>query len=114
MPFFRTKVDSIQLANYLLAVAGPMPHLKLQKLAYYVEAWHLAYFGEPLIEDNFQAWLHGPVSPRIWKQFKNDENPLLNQLSLDREIARNSRATFPAKITGEQGTRKGSGFGVWG
>jgi hypothetical protein len=28
------KIDSIDLAKLLLAKAGPMPHLKLQKLLY--------------------------------------------------------------------------------
>jgi uncharacterized phage-associated protein len=107
VPFFRASelgshVDSIQLANYLLATVGPMPHLKLQKLVYYVQAWHLAFFEEPLIADDFQAWLHGPVSPRIWKQFKSDENPLLNQIVQDREIARRARAMFPQNLTAEQ------------
>jgi len=95
-------VDSIQLANYILAKVGPMPHLKLQKLIYYVQAWHLAFFDSPLIRDDFQAWVHGPVSRKVWDHFRDDRNPLLNSITLDREIAHRARAEFPGHLTREQ------------
>ena len=68
------KVKSEELANYILATTGPMNHLKLQKLIYYVEAYHLAYFEQSLIEDEFEAWLHGPVSRKIWDCYRNIAN----------------------------------------
>lgn len=43
--------------------------LKLQKLLYYSQAWHLAFYGEPLFEGRFQAWVHGPVSREIYDRF---------------------------------------------
>ena len=64
------KIDSIALANYVLARAGKMEHLKLQKLLYYMEAYHLAYFDASLIDDHFEAWMHGPVSRKVWNHFK--------------------------------------------
>jgi uncharacterized phage-associated protein len=45
-------------------------HLKLQKLVYYVQAWHLALYGEPLFRREIQAWIHGPVEPRLYARFK--------------------------------------------
>lgn len=30
----------------------------------------MAYYNVPLIKDTFQAWVHGPVIPRIYEQFK--------------------------------------------
>lgn len=69
-----TKVDSKKLAKYILAKVGPINHLKLQKLVYYVEAYHLAYFEKSLIDDNFEAWLHGPVSRKIWNHIKEVAN----------------------------------------
>jgi uncharacterized phage-associated protein len=45
-------------------------HLKLQKLVYYVQAWHLALFGEPLFTGEIQAWIHGPVQPQLYSRFK--------------------------------------------
>jgi uncharacterized phage-associated protein len=43
--------------------------LKLQKLLYYVQAWHLAIFDKPLFDGKFQAWVHGPVSTEIFNRF---------------------------------------------
>lgn len=35
--------------------------LKLQKLCYYAQGFHLALFGEPLFLEDIEAWDHGPV-----------------------------------------------------
>jgi len=43
--------------------------LKLQKLLYYVQAWHLALYKTPLFEGKFQAWVHGPVNREIYDRF---------------------------------------------
>jgi len=45
--------------------------LKLQKLLYYCQAWHLAILECPLFEEDFQAWMHGPVIPSLYHQFKD-------------------------------------------
>jgi len=74
-------LDSITLSKYVLALKGPMSHLKLQKLLYYIQAWHLAILGKPIIEDEFEAWLHGPVSRKVWDTYK-DASVLYNQLSI--------------------------------
>lgn len=68
------KLDSIDLATYIVAKASPLNHLKLQKLLYYVEAYHLAYFEESIIDDDFEAWLHGPVSRKLWDALKPHAN----------------------------------------
>lgn len=48
-------------------------HKKLQKLCYYVYGWNLYMFNEDsknlnsrLFESNFEAWVHGPVSPELY------------------------------------------------
>jgi uncharacterized phage-associated protein len=43
--------------------------LKLQKLLYYVQGWHLGLKGEPLFAGKFQAWIHGPVNRQIYDRF---------------------------------------------
>lgn len=43
--------------------------LKLQKLAYYAQAWHLAIEGIELFETDFQAWVHGPVALPLFVRF---------------------------------------------
>jgi len=46
-------------------------NIKLQKLLYYVQAWYLAFYRKPLYNENqnFQAWIHGPVSRDIFNRF---------------------------------------------
>lgn len=65
------KIDVLILAEYILKNYGPMSHLKLQKLLFYCQAYHLAYFGEAIIDDDFQAWVHGPVCRKVYDSLKN-------------------------------------------
>lgn len=64
-------IDTIVLSNYILKHYGPMSHLKLQKLVFYCDAYSLAYFGEPLITDEFEAWVHGPVCRKLYDSLKD-------------------------------------------
>jgi len=53
------------------ALAGRLHGLnsmKLQKLMYFAQAWHLKGTGRPLFEDTFLRGLHGPVLPSIEHQ----------------------------------------------
>lgn len=93
------KIDSVVLANYILKHHGPMSHLKLQKLLFYCDAYCLAFFGEELVSDKFEAWVHGPVCRRVYNQMKGasvlytdmsyshlqgiDEDAVFNQLPID-------------------------------
>lgn len=48
----------------------PLNLLKLQKLAYYAQAWHLAINGRPIAPGaRFEAWVHGPVSRDLYNRF---------------------------------------------
>lgn len=65
------------VAKYILAQSGPMTAMKLQKLAYYSQAWSLVWDEEALFEEGFQAWANGPVAPSLYNEhrglFKVDE-----------------------------------------
>lgn len=43
---------------------------KLQKLLYYIQAWHLVYFDNKLFNENPEAWVHGPVYPSVYRAYK--------------------------------------------
>ena len=43
-------------------------HLKLQKLVYYAQAFHLGCEGEPLFGEPIRAWRYGPASPDLWRR----------------------------------------------
>jgi len=57
----------IHLAN---ETGSYISNLKLQKLVYYAQAWHLALYNEPLFEEDFEAWVHGPVIPALYQKYK--------------------------------------------
>lgn len=69
------KYSFFDIANYFLCKAKktgtPVTNLKLQKLVYYAQAWHLAMHDEPLMKGaEFQAWIHGPVIRDLWDKYK--------------------------------------------
>ena len=68
------------VANWFLN-KEPMTHKKLQKLCYYAQAWYLALKNEPLINSNFEAWVHGPVSRNLYKYYQGSG---LNDLRADK------------------------------
>lgn len=67
-----------QTADYLLHMVDvdsgdAMTNLRLQKLLYYAQAWHLAFTGHPLFEEDFEAWTHGPIVRSLFNKFKEYE-----------------------------------------
>lgn len=68
---------------------GTLSNLKLQKLLYYIEAWHLGILGTRFYNPqvNFKAWVHGPVNRTIYARFAENKY-LYSQITLnDRLIA---------------------------
>jgi uncharacterized phage-associated protein len=63
------KVDDVAAA--VLDRTGPVTSMKLQKLIYYCQAWHLVRANTPLFEDRIEAWSQGPVIPSIYKKHRN-------------------------------------------
>lgn len=67
-------------------------NLKLQKLLYYAQAWHLVFYDEPLFNERFEAWVHGPVQPDVYRDFKQfGWNPITydpGDIRLDETIKR--------------------------
>jgi uncharacterized phage-associated protein len=72
-------VPSLDVARYLIHLATPsenedadcLSHLRLQKLLYYVQAWHLAARNKPLFPGRIEAWTHGPVVEEVYYEFKH-------------------------------------------
>lgn len=55
------------VAAYILEKSGSMTAMKLQKLCYYSQAWHLVWEDKPLFEDQIEAWANGPVAPVLYR-----------------------------------------------
>lgn len=63
------EVNVFHIAKFFLS-KNSMTHKKLQKLCYYAQAWHLALNYDPLFEGEFEAWVHGPVCPELYSEYK--------------------------------------------
>jgi uncharacterized phage-associated protein len=58
------------VAAVLLIRTGSITTMKLQKLVFYCQAWHLAFTGSPLFPEMIQAWERGPVVPELHRQHR--------------------------------------------
>lgn len=71
-----------RVAQWFLSRSS-MSNKKLQKLCYYAYCWFIVFFNDieaiekdnigdicVLCADRFQAWIHGPVSPRLYHRYK--------------------------------------------
>lgn len=74
-------MENEQLTIYNVAdwflVHEAMTHKKLQKMLYLSYGYYLASFNEnnnsisdELFENDFEAWVHGPVSPKIYNTYR--------------------------------------------
>lgn len=58
------------VAAAVLARVGPTEAMKLQKLVYYSQAWHLALTDDALFDDDIQAWNRGPVVDALFQKHR--------------------------------------------
>jgi len=63
------KLVADYICNRALSSGTGISPLKLHKLLYYVQAWHLAFYDSPLINCKFQAWVHGPVCRPLYGRY---------------------------------------------
>lgn len=79
------------VAAYIAEKRGEMSAMKLQKLVYYSQAWHLVWEEKRLFPDRIEAWANGPVVPSLYREhrgeFKVKEWPLGDSSKLSEEQA---------------------------
>ncbi|MEM9452477.1 MAG: type II toxin-antitoxin system antitoxin SocA domain-containing protein [Cyanobacteria bacterium P01_E01_bin.6] len=66
---------SLGVANRILEILmsngiDTITHLKLQKLLYYVQAWSLVFVDKKIFDEDIEAWIHGPVIPKVYHFYK--------------------------------------------
>jgi uncharacterized phage-associated protein len=64
-----------RVAEYFLAsvdedAGDSITNLKLQKLLYYAQGFHLAIYDKPLFWESIKKWAHGPVVPQAYHAYK--------------------------------------------
>ena len=65
----------IEVANRIIRLARTdvgdlISNLKVQKILYYVQGFHLAMYGKPIFNEDIYAWQHGPVVKEAYHHFK--------------------------------------------
>jgi uncharacterized phage-associated protein len=75
VPIIERPINSaIAVSNWLIAKNGDDPReltpLKLQKILYFAQGWHLGYHSVPLFEDPIEAWKYGPVVSSVYFALK--------------------------------------------
>jgi uncharacterized phage-associated protein len=76
MKLFLPVQSAQSIAQYFLSLvdeeAGDsISNLKLQKLLYYAQGFHLAFYDTPLFPEAIKKWAHGPVVPQIYHEYKD-------------------------------------------
>lgn len=71
------QVSIFDVANYFInsnydpSSESFITPLKLQKLCYYTQAYSMSTYRQPMIDGNFEAWVHGPVYPLLYDKYKD-------------------------------------------
>src|SRR5579872_7452323 len=68
-------VKAIDVAQYFVSRTNEdegdlATNLQIQKLLYYAQGLSLAVYDQPIFNEEIQAWLHGPVVPEVYQEFK--------------------------------------------
>ena len=45
-------------------------NMRVNKLLYFAQGWHLARYGKPLFDAAIEAWQYGPVVPEVYDRYK--------------------------------------------
>ena len=88
----KEKLGYLKVVNFFLAFANSkgdfLTNLKLQKLVYYAQAWYLANYNKPLFNDDFEAWIHGPVMGKLYRSLKSKgfylSTPIKSSIKIDK------------------------------
>lgn len=63
------------VANYLIDLGlrdgAKLNVMRLQKLMYYAQGWHLALAHTPLFNEFIEAWEYGPVLSSLYHKFRH-------------------------------------------
>lgn len=65
-------VAQYMLDSYEKLYSERMGETKLQKLLYFAQRESLAITNEPLFNDRFEGWIHGPVSRNVRLAYNSD------------------------------------------
>lgn len=70
-PYQAAQISDWFLTNIDRESGDTVSNLKLQKLVYYAQSYHLAEFKAPLFDEDMEAWAHGPVVPSLYRKYQS-------------------------------------------
>lgn len=81
----KDEINAYDIANAFVKLSDTesgdvLTNLKLQKLVYYAQGFHLAIHNKPLFKDAIVAWEHGPVVENLYHKLKDYK---ASQVSID-------------------------------
>lgn len=104
------RYSAMDIAKWFINEIHPEP-LKLQKLLYLAQGFSYAFNDKPLFDDDIEAWVHGPVVPIVYNEYKEYKyNPIFlnyNLCEIDEETldilnyVKNNYAKYDAKYLEE-------------
>lgn len=76
--------DVRAIANFVLQCAEyrrrPLTNLAINKIVFFLHAFHLIQFGRPLVSAKIEAWQFGPVFRELYHAFKRyEDRPILDR-----------------------------------
>ena len=71
-----------------------LTNLKLQKLLYYQQGFHLAFFGTPLFAEDVEAWMYGPVVPAVYDEYSAYGSSALPEVKEPVSLSENEEELF--------------------
>lgn len=71
MAYSATAVANAFIEKASLGEVPDLTPMKLQKLLFFAQSWHLKLYNAPLIDDFFSKWKYGPVIPSLYHEVKN-------------------------------------------
>lgn len=100
---------AFDVAAFILRECGEMSAMKLQKLVYYSQAWHLVWEERPLFNERIEAWANGPVVPELYDRHRGQFEVTIDMVqgdadALDEGEAESVRAVLEGyrKFTSQQ------------
>lgn len=83
-------INAKLLARYILKEfqreGSYISNAKLQRLLYYVQAYHLITFDIPAFSERLEAWKFGPVQPGVYREYKIfGYEPIMLKINIDEE-----------------------------
>jgi uncharacterized phage-associated protein len=95
----KSKHSIFDVAHYILkTIGGDVSTVKLQKLCYYAQAWHLVRYGTELFPEEFEKWDNGPVCKELYEthkgKFSVNKHQIFPELCADAEFTNEEHGTL--------------------